>query len=209
MHLPRNILKDHRPWARLDFLPHVILVAAVLYSLPPEVALAWLGPLLTILIGLVIFRPFISSPWRFALPIYGLSIGGAIFADVVLGFSNQASAELAGITIPMCSTVLLGVGHMVASLTSTRTRPRGIERVLLVLGGIAFGALAGALLGAAIYYLEDGDILDFFTDHADALIITTSTLLGMGVGGYLGATFGDSERMGAVDKEETKQPQSR
>jgi hypothetical protein len=181
-----------------------MFVAAVLYFLPKEVALAWLGPLLIIFVGLLIFRPVISSPWRFGLPIYGLSIGGAIFADIALGFSNQAAAELAGITIPLCSTVLIGIGHIVASLTSKRICPRGLERIFTTLGGIALGAFAGALLGAVIYYLEDGDVLDFFTDHADALIITTSTLLGMCVGGYFAATLGDSAMESKDGKIETE-----
>ncbi|MFK7817479.1 MAG: hypothetical protein AB8G99_02070 [Planctomycetaceae bacterium] len=185
-------MKHGRLRDRLEFLPHVIFLGGILYFMPKEVAVAWFGPLFIIFIGLILFSRVITSPWRFGLPIYGLSIGGGILANAAFGFSNQESAELAGITIPLCSTVLMGLGHAFASLVLKR-RSRtidGLSRFATVSGGIALGALAGALLGALIYYLEDfGDIVDLLTDRGDELVITTSTLLGMLLGGYLAATL--------------------
>ena len=79
-----------------------VFAAAVLIEVFSQgpVAIAWLGPFLTIAPVTLLLRNHVRSPIRFASAVYGASILSGIFAYEALGLDNARSARLTGTVLP-------------------------------------------------------------------------------------------------------------
>lgn len=173
-----------------------IFVLAVLANLESEPLIAWFGPWLSLAPTVLVLRRWLSSPWRFALGVYGSSIVMGIIAMEGFGMSNAQSARLAGWIFPPVLCVV-GAGvvlfrRAVLSQALSKNQLAATDAVMnqasAMIGGATLGALLGAIGGVVIYYgFTVGLIADLlFPENADVLLVSGATMAGVFAGASLG-----------------------
>jgi len=183
----------------MNYVLSALFLLACLSFMGAEVLIGWFGPWVTIAPATLLFRRWTKSPWGFALSIYGTSIVVAIVAMEGFGMSNGDSARLAGWVLPPALVLTWAVFTFTVRLASVGDNPRvealaaRIGQAGRIAGGFALGALVGALLGTAVYYVWDvGFVADsLFPEDADTIVITASCIGGALLGA--GAQLGDME----------------
>jgi hypothetical protein len=181
----------------------VSFLVAIFANMQSEVLIGWFGPLLTIAPVLAIFGSKMNRPGRFGLAVYGASIVTGIVLMEGFGMSNGDSARLGGWVMPpafsVCFGLLLILRHTLLVVVLPKallsTLDQTSARIAGGLGGAVLGTVVGALVGAVGYYFHDISLIFdvVFPENADEVFITTSTIFGVVIGAYLGATPSSSE----------------